>query len=431
MADITRESSRVGSLLASTNRVEAPFVRVKIGDVVFGVFERQTKKINDKNGVVSKLATQYPNYIQSLSVDKINGAVNKYYLQLVYQITENSDPNFFEKVFGSISDTFRINFTYGDALLPEYVYRDEEAIITKIRNSFSMTEAKITYDIEAVSTSTLSLSGTYTFPARRAKPSDVVKELIRSTKYHLTDVFKGMKNMSIVEKNNFIASDDRIVQIPTCTNMSILEYLAFIVSYMNPTGSNMNSAIKQNVYSLSTYEDVTNEFGGPYFKVQKIQRSQNILNQLCTYNIDIGYPSANVVTSFDVKNDQNWSLYYKYNQELSETDYLKRIDNDGNITNIYSPQLTNTHFEMNENDSTWWTKVTQYPIEATMKLKGLLRPAVLMQYVKVNVWYYGRKHILSGYYIITSQKDSISESNGYWTTLGLLRVAEDTDFYIG
>lgn len=428
MAEITRETSRASSLLSSSNRVEAPFVRVKIGDIVFGVFERQSKLINSSNGVVSKLATQYPNYIQNLTVKKINGTVNQYRLNITYPITENSDPNFFEKLFSSVSDTFKINFSYGDAMLPEYVYRNEDAIITKITNQFSMSEAKIDYTIEAVSTSSLSLSGTYTFPARNAKPSDVIKQLIWNSKYHLTDVFKGMRDRGLVEQSGFIASDDKIVHIPTCTNMSILEYIAFLVSYMNPTGSTTSSAIKQNVYSLSTYEDVTNTYGGSYFKVQKIQRAQSTLNQLCTYTIDIGYPSSNIVKSFSVKNDQNWSLYYKYNRDLNNTDYLQRIDNEGKITNIYSPQLTNTQFEMNENDSTWWTKVTQYPIEASITLKGLLRPAILMQYVKINLFYYGRKHLLSGYYIITSQEDSIGLNGGYTTTLGLLRVAADDNF---
>ena len=81
---------------------------------------------------------------------------------------------------------------------------------------------------------------------------------------------------------------------------------------------------------------------------------------------------------------------------------------------------------MNEADSTWWTKVTQYPIEASITIKGLLRPAVLMTYVKVNVFYFGRKHIASGFYLITSQEDKIG-LDGYKTTLGLLRVAPDEE----
>lgn len=426
MADITRYTTRTGSLLSSPNRVEAPFVRVSINGFVFGVYEGKSKAVRSRTGVVNETAVKYPNYIQNLSVKKINGTVNQYSLSIRYTINETSDPNFFEKLLSSVSKTRSINFEYGDAMMPEYVYRNEEAIITKVSNSFQINAATIDYVIEAVSTASLSLSGTYTFPSVTAKPSDIIKKLIRSSKYHLTDVFLGMRDFSLIEQDNFIASDDRIVKIPTCTNMSILEYISLLVSYMNPTGSTNTSALKQNVYSLSTFEDTTGTYGGAYFKVQKIQKASNVLNQLSTYNIDIGYPSANVVESFNVKNNQNWSIFYDYNRELDNSDYLQRIDKNGKIERIYSPQLTNTQFEMNEADSTWWTKVTQYPVEATITIKGLLRPAILMTYVKVNVFYFGRKHIASGYYLITSQEDKIG-LDGYKTTLGLLRVAADEE----
>ena len=70
--------------------------------------------------------------------------------------------------------------------------------------------------------------------------------------------------------------------------------------------------------------------------------------------------------------------------------------------------------------------MTQYPIKASITLRGLLRPAILMQNIKLNVYFYGRKHISSGVYIITSQKDSISK-NGYSTTLDLIKIAQDVD----
>ena len=72
-----------------------------------------------------------------------------------------------------------------------------------------------------------------------------------------------------------------------------------------------------------------------------------------------------------------------------------------------------------------WTKVTQFPIKARIVVAGLLRPAILMTKVRLNVLFYGRKHISSGLYVITSQKDTISTS-GYRTQLELLRVGEDT-----
>ena len=74
-----------------------------------------------------------------------------------------------------------------------------------------------------------------------------------------------------------------------------------------------------------------------------------------------------------------------------------------------------------EREKTWWSQVTQFPISATLTLKGLLRAVMLMSYIRVNVYYYGKKHNTSGLYIITKQEDSISES-GYTTTLSLTRI---------
>ena len=68
--------------------------------------------------------------------------------------------------------------------------------------------------------------------------------------------------------------------------------------------------------------------------------------------------------------------------------------------------------------------MTQYPITAKLTIKGLLKPAILMTYLKVNVFFYGRKHISSGTYIITSQTDTVG-IGGYRTQLSLTRIAGD------
>ena len=80
-----------------------------------------------------------------------------------------------------------------------------------------------------------------------------------------------------------------------------------------------------------------------------------------------------------------------------------------------------------ERDRNWWTKVTEFPIKVRLTIRGLLRPAILMNYVKLNVWFYGRKHISSGYCIITAQRDRVDESSGVQTTLSLTRIAPDGD----
>ena len=60
------------------------------------------------------------------------------------------------------------------------------------------------------------------------------------------------------------------------------------------------------------------------------------------------------------------------------------------------------------------------------KIQGLLRPAQLMQYLRLNVVFPGgNKHISSGLYLVTEQKDRIDGSVGYKTTLQLTKISGD------
>lgn len=414
---------RIGSLLTSTSRVEAPFIKVKIGDYTFGVYEERGHGTNS-SGFYRNISTKYPNYIQSLDVKKINGTLNQYTINIKYPVTANSDPNFFEKLFSRISNTRLISIDYGDFMVPDYIYREEEAIVTDIKTQFDIKSSVIDYTISATSTATLSLSGCYNFGGIDAKPSDEIKRILRqNTNYHLLDVFTGMKDEKLVEQEGFIAGDDKVVHIPTCTNISALNYISILVSYMSSTGTSSESTIKPSVYSLTTYEDTSGVYGGPYFKVQKIQTSENVLTSLCTYEIDIGFPTANIVTNFTLKNNDNWSVLFDYNESLDNSDYVKRINSKGEIEYEYSPLITGSKYDVTEADKSWWTKMTNFPIQASITLKGLLKPAILMQYVKLNIWFFGNRHMASGYYLITSQEDRISISGGYTTTLELLRVS--------
>ena len=49
-----------------------------------------------------------------------------------------------------------------------------------------------------------------------------------------------------------------------------------------------------------------------------------------------------------------------------------------------------------------------------------------MSYLKINVWFYGHKHLYSGVYLITGETDDIG-TNGYHTTLSLIRVQGDEE----
>ena len=109
------------SLVSAQNNVESPFVIVKIGQYTFGHCAK-----NYKNALQTQFSITYPNYIDSLNIVKVNGAVNTYVLQMTYAITETDDPNRLEKVFSSISKSRLIKLTYGDWNAPAYIYKEEE-----------------------------------------------------------------------------------------------------------------------------------------------------------------------------------------------------------------------------------------------------------------------------------------------------------------
>lgn len=314
------------NLLGSTSRLETPVIKINIGTYTFGVYQRITSDNKDINGFYTGLKIVYPNYIQSLEIQKINGQVNHYTLSLKYPITPNDDPNFFEKVFSSVSKSRKITFTYGDASLPTFIYKNEQAIITDIKSSFNVRSSIIDYTITAVSSAALSLSGTYTFVnTEPKKPSDEIRNILYNPVYGLQEIFYGMNNEKLVEQEGLIANNDKKVQLDTKTNISVLEYLNYLVSCMVPEGSSV-SVKQQTIYVLIFVDDTSGKFGGPYFKV--IPSSTDV-NDSGAYEIDIGYPTANIVTDFQIDNNENYSILYDWQNSLDDSQYVRRLNNNG------------------------------------------------------------------------------------------------------
>lgn len=413
------------SLLDNPIRVSTPFIKVTIGDYTFGIFSQSNKVKRNSDGTYKVDSVfQYPNYIQSLQIVKINGQVNQYTLVIRYPITSDNDPNFFEKVFSSVSKSRKITFSYGDLSAPKFLYKDEEAVILDIKNNFDINAAVIQYNISAVSSCKLTGASAFNFTGPEftgyKQPSSIIKKILRqNSKYGLLDVFPGMRNMDLVESMGLIKSDDCFVNLQGKKNINVLDYIKYLVDSMRKTPSSTDKSL----YAMVVIDDTSDIFGGPYFKVINRNDSSDSLD---TYQIDIGYPSNNIITSFSIDNNESYSLLYEYSKKLNNNEYISRIDDDGNMSQIYSPNITsNNDYQItNSNDLNWWQNVTQYPISATITLKGLLRPAILMSKVRLSVLFYGKAHISSGEYIINKQVDTI-DSNGCWTTLNLLRVDGD------
>lgn len=421
------------NLLSNLNRVETPFVKVIIDEYTLGVYSSVGISTSDISNIFGKYSVDkivYPNYIQSLEVQKINGTVNTYKLNIIYPITQFSDPNYFEKIFSSVSKSRRISFAYGDLSSPTYIYKNETAIIIDVQSNFQKASSTISYTISAISDAVLSKVGKFTFPGGAKKPSDVIKSILwaGNDAYGLQELFYGMRNnRTLVEQEGLIASDDAVVQLESKQDISVLDYINYLVDCMEPLDKS-NGLISSCYYTFAIIDDTTGKYGGPYFKIKRIDSYISNLNNLDTYEIDVGYPSSNIVLEFSVDNNESYSIFYEYSKKLSNNDYAERINDNGEIFYEFAPTIGSDPktYKVTPASKNWWTKVTSYPISAKIVIKGLLRPSILLSYVKLNVLFYGKKHISSGIYVITKQVDRIS-SSGFTTTLSLTRVGGDED----
>ena len=450
--------------------VETPFIYVTIGKYTFGM--------PDKSGSIpGSLDITFPNYMKSLEVIKTNGQVNQYTLHIEYGITESSDPNLIDRVFGSVSDTRLITISYGDWSSPNFVYKEETAIITTVSTDVSFSDSRINYTVNAVSNASNLTSTTFTFSSKFSKPSDVIMSTLYNQSYGLTDVFTGMKDKQKVIENNLICTNDKVVDIKT-QNTDPLTYLNYLVNSMNDQTDSGNNIIKNSAYFLTICDDTMGKMGGPYFKISEVptgnatkgtssvQTKGNLLNPknnttithsegggstsnsstsssstssggttsspvidstgTNTFEINVGFPGDNFVTDFSVNSDDSWAILYNWAGDVIVDNYTYNITDDGALSHSYSPSLvkSDTYNKVTADTSDWWTKMTQFPISATLVIKGLIRPSILMDYVKIHSYFYGMKHSSSGLYVITNQVDSIS-GDGYRTTLTLLRIDSD------
>ena len=409
------------NLVSIPTLVESPFIIANIGGVEFGSF---TASGCSAFGVLREAV--YPNFMKSMTINKVNGTVNTYTINFSYQVRFGDDPNLLDKIFSQATKDRKIILKYGDCNAPDYIYKEEKCIITNITSNLNMNNASIDYTLSCTSDAIGLASTTFNFPSREAKPSDVLMEMLSSPKYGIKQVFNGMTDKNQVLSNNLIASNDKKVNLAAQRGVTPIAYMNYLVDSMVNNTNNNDSGINNSKYYLTIHDDYTNNLGGTYFKVTEVNKNTKTLNSMDTYEVDVNYPGDNFVTQFSLNNDQSWAILYDYNQSIKQEEYSYSINDEGLIETKYTPSLMKSASGgLSAAKSEWWTKMTQFPVKATLTIKGLTRPSILMTYVKVNVLFNGSvKHISSGLYIITKQTDTI-DASGYKTTLELLRVGGD------
>ena len=408
-------------LLTYPSLVEAPFIKLQVGDYTFGSYNAV------QSG--STVKVQYPNYITGLQVTKVNGSVNQYTINMVYQIAAGNDPNMIDKILSTVGYG-TVKISYGDWQSPTFIYKEEEALITNVKTNVDFKSAKINYTISCTSNALNLCSTTFSFPAFTGKPSDKIKQMLNSASdyYGLKAAFPGMANSTSVEINNLIASNDKAVKVPAC-EMDALSYINKLVTYMVAETNADSAILLDSSYYLTIVDDTYGDMKGCYFTIKQMMANSKTLASYDTYTVDIGYPSDNMVMNFQVNSDNSWSLLYNYGEKVDTQDYTYSIDSNGSLVADYSPSyaISTSDFKTTAAQRTWWTNMTQFPISAELTIKGLLRPMMLMTYIKINSYFYGQKHASSGLYFVTKQVDTV-DSRGYRTTLSLTRFAGDDTY---
>lgn len=413
------------NLLSYPSLVESPYIILQVGEYKFGTYSKESLN--------KSLNINYPNFITRLDIHKISGQVNQYTIALEYQIQYGDDPNLIDRIFSSVGYGL-VKISYGDWASPTFIYKEEEAMITSLSSSVNFASSKISYTLKCTSNALVLASGYFDFPYYSSmKPSKLIEDILFDNQYGLQEVFTGMTSKTKVRNLGLIASDDKSVTIEAKHGIDALSYINYLVTCMSSSTNNDEGPIKDSVYKIAIYDDTYGDLdlNGSYFKITKVSYSDSVLSTADTYSVDVGFPTNNLVMNFSVQNDNSWALLYNYSDKVNTSEYAYSIDNSGNLVTQYSPAvaMSTTNFKMTESQKTWWTNMTQFPIKAQLEIKGLVRPTMLMTYLRVNALFYGQRHITSGLYTITRQDDTI-DRNGYRTRLSLLRVAGDNDYIV-
>lgn len=390
------EGSVTGASLPSTiNFVEAPYGKITLGGVTIGSYTNK----------------KFPNYLNGINVRKTNGSLNEYTINLTHQIYPGDNPNYIDNLI-SKNGYNKIQIEYGDAEAG-IAFRDIEALLINAKSSFDFFNNRINYTLSATSSSVMSAVNRRNYTSVTDKPSNIINKMLYDTG-ELLEYFPGMANKSFVNSNNLIPSNDEKVTIAAVSNTTPLNYMNKLVASMSN---------KDSIYYMSIDDNNRNE---SYFKIKQINTNFPTAYFPLVYEIDINYPDENSLAyNFSVDTDYSWPLAYEYAGGISTYNY--DIDNAGKLisekltSNLKS--ITNVQ-GANVQDKNWWKNVTEFPVKATLEIKGLTTYTMLLNYIKVNVFYFGQKRNSSGIYIVTGQEDSLS-GNGFKTKLSLLRVAGD------
>lgn len=414
LTEIRKQRTVNNKLTLNSQSVEAPYVMLSIGGYTIGTYGASDDK--------------YPNHIESMQISKTNGQINLYTINIIHQIRFGEDPNVIDKILASHKFK-KIGIVYGDST-SQQEFREADAIITNVKCNRDYASKKLSYTIQATSAGQLVTTYTTNFSSVTDKPSNVIRNMFYgggTVSNLLLNAFPGMQNQLMVEQYGLIPTNDRVLNIEAQDGVNPIEYINYLVA--NMSNATQNGTIRDSLYYVNYRDDNTSKFGGSYVQINEVQRKAEQVKydgkSANIYEVTIGYPDDALVLDFQINTDLCWSLLYDkagHGANIGTiSEYSYSVDNEGVVTRDYSAPLLSTSDTMNEISKNWWTHQVNFPIQAKLTIRGLLKPSMLTDYIIIDVKFYGQTHIASGIYTITSQTDSLS-ANGFRTTLGLTRI---------
>lgn len=130
--------------------------------------------------------------------------------------------------------------------------------------------------------------------------------------------------------DKYIAGDDQYVTMESKRNISALDAISYLAGCMIPSGT--STGLAKDIYLLTIHDEVLSGSGnpdtpnGPYFTVKK---TSYVSEQSDAYELDIGYNTNTIVSNFAINQNENYALYYDYQNKISDNEYMRRLNKQG------------------------------------------------------------------------------------------------------
>lgn len=388
-------------------------ITIRYGDCASGALFKDTEAIitnitNNRDYASSRIsytiyATSACNYVTSIKFNfpAITDKPSNVIKDLLYNNTETS--NLLLEAFPGMRNQLEV-------MTKNWLPTNDIVLNIEAKNNMNVIQY-ISYLVGCMSSTTAGVMNTATQGAKT-----LVEDITQGSKTLVEKSTQGAKNLVDTVTGQNLPNND-----PTnpANNSTVQKNITTGIKNIVKEGiSEVDNVLRNSLYYL-VYEDSSD---GAYFKVEEIQKLPGVSKLIRNvFEITVGYPDGNDVYDFKVNTNEAWSMLYKNNSISGE--YIYDIDANGNRVMTYSPNLVNSANILNEMQKNWWTEMVNFPIKAQLTMRGLLKPITLMDYVQVNVVFYGRKHITSGLYAIVGEQDVLAGS-GFLTNLSLVRVSD-------